>query len=56
MSPEDNFATDLRYLRGFIELQDQMESAIIRLQTGSDNATPSVELKQFPYPCYVDDE
>ncbi len=54
--PEDNLATDLRYMRGFLQLQDQIEAAIVELQIGIPDLVPKISLKQFPYPCYVSDE
>uniref|UniRef100_A0A8D2LM79 P-type phospholipid transporter n=1 Tax=Varanus komodoensis TaxID=61221 RepID=A0A8D2LM79_VARKO len=46
---------DMRYIwGGFAYLQDVIEQAIIRVQTGSDKKT-GVYVQQMPYPCYVDD-
>uniref|UniRef100_A0A3P8PZK9 P-type phospholipid transporter n=1 Tax=Astatotilapia calliptera TaxID=8154 RepID=A0A3P8PZK9_ASTCA len=46
---------DLRYVwGGFAYLQDIIEHAIIRTQTGKERPL-GVYLQQMPYPCYVDD-
>lgn len=45
----------MRYFRGFIQLQDILDRAIIYLQTGQD-INNTVFLQQFPTPCYVDDQ
>ncbi|XP_063311284.1 phospholipid-transporting ATPase ABCA1 isoform X1 [Pelobates fuscus] len=46
---------DMRYVwGGFAYLQDVVEQAIIRLQTGTEKRT-GVYVQQMPYPCYVDD-
>lgn len=39
---------------GFAYLQDMVEHAIIKLQTGSDKDV-GVMVEQFPYPCYIRD-
>lgn len=47
--------SDLKYvIFGFAYLQDLIEHAIIREQTGKDDIGISVQ--QFPYPCYIDDK
>ncbi|KAG8455080.1 hypothetical protein GDO86_001341 [Hymenochirus boettgeri] len=46
---------DMRYIwGGFSYLQDVVEQAIIRVQTGAEKRT-GVYVQQMPYPCYVDD-
>ncbi|XP_053321852.1 phospholipid-transporting ATPase ABCA1 isoform X2 [Spea bombifrons] len=46
---------DMRYVwGGFAYLQDVIEQAIIRVQTGTEKRT-GVYVQQMPYPCYVDD-
>uniref|UniRef100_A0A8C0APG8 P-type phospholipid transporter n=1 Tax=Buteo japonicus TaxID=224669 RepID=A0A8C0APG8_9AVES len=46
---------DMRYVwGGFAYLQDVVEQAIIRVQTGTEKKT-GVYVQQMPYPCYVDD-
>ncbi|KAK3089434.1 hypothetical protein FSP39_003578, partial [Pinctada imbricata] len=52
--PEDNFFTEMRYFRGFIQLQDILERAIIELKTGSSINT-STYLQQFPSQCHIKD-
>ena len=54
--PEDDFATHLRYLRGFIQLQDMIDNAIIKLQTGNYSSRPTIDIQQFPYPCHKEDQ
>lgn len=45
----------MRYVwGGFAYLQDVVEQAIIRVQTGTEKKT-GVYVQQMPYPCYVDD-
>ncbi|XP_046362068.2 uncharacterized protein LOC124139094 isoform X1 [Haliotis rufescens] len=51
----DRFASHLQYLRGFMQLQDMVERAIIAVQTGENATLPGVYLKQFPFPCISDD-
>ncbi|XP_078319098.1 uncharacterized protein LOC111121791 isoform X3 [Crassostrea virginica] len=53
--PEDNMFLHMRYFRGFIQLQDMLDRAIINLQTGQD-INNTVFLQQFPTPCYVNDQ
>ncbi|KAK7500956.1 hypothetical protein BaRGS_00007836, partial [Batillaria attramentaria] len=55
--PEDGFAQDMRYMRGFLQLQDMIESAIVRLQAkdASFNAT-AISLQQMPFPCHLEDD
>ncbi|UYV60973.1 hypothetical protein LAZ67_1002953 [Cordylochernes scorpioides] len=53
--PRDNFLEDLRYFRGFVQLQELVDTAIQGLQT-EDSPRPSTYLQQFPYPCYRKDE
>ncbi|NWX42570.1 ABCA1 protein, partial [Steatornis caripensis] len=46
---------DMRYVwGGFAYLQDVVEQAIIRVQTGTEKKT-GIYVQQMPYPCYVDD-
>ncbi|XP_075632749.1 phospholipid-transporting ATPase ABCA7 [Balearica regulorum gibbericeps] len=47
--------SDLRYVwGGFIYVQDLVEQAVVRVQTGAAPRT-GVYIQQMPYPCYVDD-
>uniref|UniRef100_A0A8B9I399 P-type phospholipid transporter n=1 Tax=Anser brachyrhynchus TaxID=132585 RepID=A0A8B9I399_9AVES len=47
--------SDLRYVwGGFVYVQDLVEQAVVRAQTGAAPRT-GVYVQQMPYPCYVDD-
>ena len=47
---------DMKYITyGFAYLQDMIEHAIIKEQTGRSSDT-GVYLQQFPYPCYIFDQ
>ncbi|KAL2294929.1 LOW QUALITY PROTEIN: hypothetical protein Nmel_018072 [Mimus melanotis] len=47
--------SDMRYVwGGFIYIQDLVEQAVVRVQTGAAPRT-GVYVQQMPYPCYVDD-
>ncbi|XP_010187603.1 PREDICTED: ATP-binding cassette sub-family A member 1-like, partial [Mesitornis unicolor] len=47
--------SDLRYVwGGFVYVQDLVEQAVVRVQTGAASHT-GVYVQQMPYPCYVDD-
>ncbi|MEQ2199709.1 hypothetical protein XENOCAPTIV_009190, partial [Xenoophorus captivus] len=46
----------MRYNRGFIYLQENIDRAIIETQTGQKVTEPAVQLQPFPYPCYLRDE
>ncbi|XP_065818444.1 glucosylceramide transporter ABCA12 [Labrus bergylta] len=46
----------LRYNRGFVYLQENIDRAIIATQTGQTVAEPAVQLQPFPYPCHLRDE
>ncbi|XP_071041815.1 phospholipid-transporting ATPase ABCA1 isoform X1 [Parasteatoda tepidariorum] len=47
---------DMKYITfGFAYLQDMIEHAIIREQTGRTQET-GIYLQQFPYPCYIFDQ
>lgn len=53
---DDNFADNLRYLRGFMQLQDMVEGAIVKLQSDSNASfTSGVSMQQMPYPCHKED-
>lgn len=62
--PADNLFMDLRYMRGFIQVQNMLERALIRVVTGMrqlplDDYTrdvPVVYLQQIPYPKYKVEE
>ncbi|KAM7407614.1 hypothetical protein PAMA_003372 [Pampus argenteus] len=55
---KDSYITPqhLRYNRGFVYLQENIERAIIEIQTGQKVTDPAVQLQPFPYPCYHRDE
>ena len=55
-NPESNFAEYMRYLRGFVQLQDMVDRAIISLQTGENDTMPGIYLNQFPFPCHNQDQ
>lgn len=55
--PRDNFLDELRYFRGFIQLQELIDQAIMTIQTNNNvKITASSYMQQFPYPCYEKDE
>jgi hypothetical protein len=49
--PESSFLEHLRYLRGFIQLQDSVDRAIIKVKTRRDLDWMTVT-QQMPYPCW----
>ncbi|XP_040004739.1 ATP-binding cassette sub-family A member 12 [Xiphias gladius] len=46
----------MRYNRGFVYLQENIDRAIIETQTGQRVSEPAVQLQPFPYPCHHRDE
>lgn len=53
--PEADPFNDLHYVwGGFVYVQDLVEQAVVRVQTGTAPRV-GVYLQQMPYPCYVDD-
>ncbi|XP_042650742.1 phospholipid-transporting ATPase ABCA7 isoform X2 [Tyto alba] len=47
--------SDLLYVwGGFVYVQDLVEQAVVRVQTGAAPRT-GIYIQQMPYPCYVDD-
>ncbi|KAF3843011.1 hypothetical protein F7725_001860 [Dissostichus mawsoni] len=46
----------LRYNRGFVYLQENIDRAIIETQTGHRIEETAVQLQPFPYPCHYRDE
>ncbi|XP_054642461.1 uncharacterized protein abca12 isoform X2 [Dunckerocampus dactyliophorus] len=46
----------MRYNRGFVYLQENIDRAIIEYQTGQRVTDTAVQLQPFPYPCYLRDE
>lgn len=55
-SSANDFVFDLRYLRGYIMLQDMVEGSIVSLQASPDIQPPGVYLQMTPYPCHLNDE
>ncbi|XP_045487538.1 uncharacterized protein LOC111000059 [Pieris rapae] len=59
--PEASFLENMRYFRGFIQVQDIVEKAIIQLSARrhkrevSDDEDWAVYTQQNPYPCYRKD-
>ncbi|XP_014474957.1 PREDICTED: ATP-binding cassette sub-family A member 13 isoform X2 [Dinoponera quadriceps] len=49
--PESSFLEHLRYLRGFIQLQDSVDRAIIKVKTRRDLSWRTLT-QQMPYPCW----
>jgi len=49
--PESNFLEHLRYLRGFIQLQDSVDRAIVKVKARSDLDWRTLT-QQMPYPCW----
>lgn len=58
--PDDNYFLDLKYLRGFIQLQDLVDRAILSVTSQFTNSTDlsnvGVYTQQFPYPCFERDK
>ncbi|KAH9502478.1 hypothetical protein Btru_068800, partial [Bulinus truncatus] len=52
MNSESSFIENLRYLRGFMFLQDMLDSAIIELHKNQSIPTPGINLIQMPFPCH----
>lgn len=46
----------MRYNRGFVYLQENIDRAIIETQAGHRVLEPAVQLQPFPYPCHLRDE
>lgn len=49
--PESNFLEHLRYLRGFIQLQDSVDRAIVKVKARRDFNWKTLT-QQMPYPCW----
>ncbi len=55
--PDGNFFNDLKYLHGFIQIQDLIDRAIIKEMTGdAAEVTTGVYTQQQPYPCFTRDK
>ncbi|XP_028048892.2 uncharacterized protein LOC105837746 isoform X2 [Monomorium pharaonis] len=50
--PESSFIEHLRYLRGFIQLQDSVDRAIIKVKTRRYDLNWRTVTQQMPYPCW----
>lgn len=56
--PENDYFREMHYLRGFIQLQDLIERAIIDLHFEDTEKTPTnpvVYMQLMPYPCFRGD-
>ncbi|XP_076450764.1 uncharacterized protein LOC143286815 isoform X2 [Babylonia areolata] len=53
---KDDFANDLRYMRGFVQLQDMVEGALLKLQTNGAYKDTGVSMQQMPFPCHTEDD
>ncbi|CAF2387249.1 unnamed protein product [Rotaria sp. Silwood2] len=56
--PENDYFREMHYLRGFIQLQDLIERAVIDLHfedTDKISTNPVVYMQLMPYPCYRGD-
>ena len=56
--PENDYYREMHYLRGFIQLQDLIERAVIDLHfedKGKVSTNPVVYMQLMPYPCYRGD-
>ncbi|XP_046740699.1 uncharacterized protein LOC124408067 isoform X2 [Diprion similis] len=49
--PDSSFIENLRYLRGFIQLQDSIDRALIKAKTHTELKWQTVS-QQMPYPCW----
>lgn len=49
--PESSFLEHLRYLRGFIQLQDSIDRAIVKVKAQRDLNWKTLT-QQMPYPCW----
>ncbi|XP_046491171.1 uncharacterized protein ldd isoform X1 [Neodiprion pinetum] len=49
--PDSSFIENLRYLRGFIQLQDSIDRALIKAKTQTELEWQTVS-QQMPYPCW----
>ncbi|XP_011684588.1 PREDICTED: uncharacterized protein LOC105447955 isoform X2 [Wasmannia auropunctata] len=50
--PESSFIEHLRYLRGFIQLQDSVDRAITKVKTRRYDLNWRTVTQQMPYPCW----
>ncbi len=60
--PDGGFISDLQYVRGFTQLQDLIDRAIMRVAAADSSETllklvdVGVYTQQFPYPCFIRDK
>ena len=65
--PDANFFSELKYLGGFVQLQDMLDRSIIKNFADRERHQDSqsgplategvgVYTQQFPYPCYEEDK
>ena len=59
--PERSYIDDLKYARGFLQLQDIIDRAILKqlqddLGSAIDAEDIGVYTQQFPYPCFTRDK
>ncbi|XP_011868082.1 PREDICTED: uncharacterized protein LOC105562133 isoform X2 [Vollenhovia emeryi] len=50
--PESSFLEHLRYIRGFIQLQDSVDRAIVKVKTRRYDLNWKTVTQQMPYPCW----
>lgn len=54
--PENDFLDELRYFRGFIQLQDLIDNSIIKLRSpDADIPKWDILTQEMPYSCYTRD-
>ncbi|XP_076323090.1 uncharacterized protein LOC143232010 isoform X1 [Tachypleus tridentatus] len=54
--PKDNFMENMRYFRGFVQMQELLDKTILSIQSeGNNTEFLTSYLQQFPYPCYKKD-
>ncbi|XP_075981913.1 lipid droplet defective isoform X2 [Anticarsia gemmatalis] len=57
--PESSFIENMRYFRGFVQIQDIVDKAIIQLSADALNPQQQLDwavyTQQTPYPCYTKD-
>ncbi|XP_030852679.1 phospholipid-transporting ATPase ABCA1 isoform X2 [Strongylocentrotus purpuratus] len=53
--PRKNIRDRKYFESGFIFIQDILEQAIIKVMTGKEDLGAGMYIKQFPYPCYIND-
>ena len=58
--PDGGFIENLQYMRGFLQIQDLIDRAILRSSQSSLNSQLNFDIdeigvytQEFPYPCFV---